>query len=86
MFLLDEYIEKNSFPLKVDNKIGEELKKEFVSINKYELGIKEGKKRYVLEYKGNKYVLLEEYLYDEEDFFADYKKIIGKNFYLDKIS
>ncbi len=85
MSLLDKYIEMNKFPIKIDNKIGEELKKEFINLEKYELGVKEGKKRYELEYKNNKYILLEEYLYDEEDFFVDYKKIIGKNYYLDKI-
>ncbi len=85
MFLLDEYIEKDHFPIKIENKIGEKLKKEFISLNTYEIGVKEGKKRYKLKYKNNIYVLLEEYLFDEEDFFIDYKKVIGKNFYLSRI-
>jgi hypothetical protein len=81
---LIKIIENDSFPLHVDNKIGEELKKIFESEEIIENNIKEAKKRYFYCYKEYKYILLEEFLFDEQDENLDYKRIIGRNFYLSR--
>lgn len=82
--ILKEIIVKDVFPIHIDNKKGEELKKIFESEEVLENNIKEVKKRYFFDYEDYKYILLEEFLFDEEDGNLDYKRIIGKNFYLSR--
>ena len=82
--ILKTIIVKDLFPIHIDNKSGEELKKIFESEETLENNIKEVKKRYFLNYEDFKYILLEEFLFDEEDGNFDYKRIIGKNFYLSR--
>lgn len=82
--ILKQIIAKDIFPIHIDNKNGEELKQIFESEEILENSIKEAKKRYFFNYEAYKYVLLEEFLFDEEDGNLDYKRIIGKNFYLSR--
>lgn len=82
--ILKKIIEKGHFPCVVSNKDGEELKSIFTQEGQVENEIKEAKKRYSYDYEGCHYTLLEEFLFDEKDNNLDYKKIIGRNFYLSR--
>lgn len=82
--ILEEYIKKGKFPVHINNKEGEELKKEFLVDENVEYKMKEAKRRYKYEEEDYRYTLLEEILFDETDNSLDYTHVIGRVFYLSR--
>jgi hypothetical protein len=77
-----------NFPCRISRNDGEILKKNF----DYHPEVKDNRRknkstlefRYFKEIDGNKYTLLEEYLFRDRETFLDLKRAVGKNFYLNK--
>lgn len=84
MNLLSKYQE---FPVILNKRDGEELKKRFLPEKaKYDSKIEKCsfKHRYFYDADRFRYVLLEEYLFSENHKILDLKKAIGINYYLSK--
>lgn len=84
-------IEKKSFPCKLKKKDGELLKKFFKKDINFGINSINTKKindlefRYIYEEEGIKYILLEEYIFKEEETFLSLENSIGVEYYFNKI-
>lgn len=80
MFNIKEIEKYDSYPVHLKKEIGEELAKVFIE-KKLE---KSTNKFFVYELNGYRYLLFEELMLEEGNFFIDLNRILDKNFFLDR--
>ena len=91
LLFLGLLMKKDSFPCKINKKDGEVLKKLFKKDIKFEIDSLNRKKvndlefRYTYEEEGVKYILLEEYTFQEGETFLSLENAVGVDYYFNKI-
>lgn len=80
MFNINDIEKFDSYPIKLKKELGEELIKIFA-----EKRLEKSNNRFFLyELNGYRYLLFEEILFEEDNFFIGLSRIFDKNFFLDR--
>jgi hypothetical protein len=76
----------NNFPKKIDKKIGEKLKRDFILDNSFsnKNSVKNLERRYYFNNNNEKYILIEEFLFKENESEITIENAIDINYYINK--